>query len=358
VTNDLLLRRLHNQKLARTPFRSPGEVVAWLGAVQAQDYGGARWALGQRAKGLTDADVEQAFDEGLILRTHVLRPTWHFVTPPDIRWMLALTAPRVHALMAHHDRRLELDRATFARSRRALERALRDRQWKTRTELGAVLGRAGVAASGQRLGHLMMNAELGGVVCSGPRRGKQFTYALLEERAPRAPARPRDEALAELARRYFQSHGPATLNDFAWWSGLTRRDARAGVEAVRPALRHETLGKRTYFLEPSQGRWTSVDGLAHLLPNYDEYLIAYKDRGPQVLPHAGTAASRSDGAYAHHLILGGRLAGAWRRAERSRDVLVEVLPYARLTRDEERALRAAVERYGRFRDKRTSLATR
>ncbi len=350
----MLGRRLHNQRLVRSPFRTPAEVVAWLGAVQAQDYGGARWGLGQRAKDMSDAIVEQAFDEGHILRTHVLRPTWHFVNPRDIRWMLALTAPRVRAAMAYYDRKLELDRATFARSRSVLERTLRGRQWKTRAELGSCLARAGIVATGQRLGHLMMDAELEGVICSGPRRGNQFTYALVEERAPRARALRRDEALAELARRYFQSHGPATLRDFTWWSGLTVRDARAGLEAVRPALRPETIGETTFFSLPSRAQ-PSPEGAAHLLPNYDEYLVAYQDRGTPVFPYAGSAASRKGGAFVHHLILGGRLVGGWRRTGKSRDVLVEVAPYTRLGRDETRALGAAVDRYGQFIGKAASV---
>ena len=225
----LVRERLRNQSLAVSRLRTPGEVVAWLGAAQAQDYAGAKWALGLRAKGLTDAAVEQAFDEGAILRTHILRPTWHFVAPADIRWMLALSAPRVHAVNAYAYRTFELDAAVLARSRAALERALAGGRQLTRLELAKVLQRAGVQADGPRLAHVMMHAELDAVICSGARRGKQFTYALLEERAPRAKVLPRDEALAELTRRYFASHGPATLRDYVWWSGLTARDARAGM---------------------------------------------------------------------------------------------------------------------------------
>lgn len=355
---DIAHERLINQRLVGIPFEQPIDVVNGLVAVQAQDYAGAKWALGLRLKDTHDADIDRAFNAGDILRTHVLRPTWHFVTPRDIRFLLALTAPRVRLRMAYYDRRLELDRATFARSRRAVERALRDRQWKTRSELGAVLGRAGLAAHGQRLGHLMMDAELEGLICSGPRRGNQFTYALLEERAPREKTRLRDEALAELARRYFQSHGPATVRDFVWWSGLAPRDARAGLAAVKTALQSETFGETTCFFAPTEGRATAVDGRARLLPNYDEYLVAYRDRDPQVLPYSHTAVSRADGAYVHSLILGGQLAGAWRRSQKGRDILVEVRPYARFSRDEERALRAQVERYGRFLELKTSLEIR
>jgi len=213
---DLVRRRLTNHRLERSEFRKPADVVQWLGAVQAQDYAGAKWALGLRAKGLTDADFDRAFDEGTILRTHILRPTWHFVTPADIRWMLALTFRRVHAANAHTYREFELNASVFRRSRKAIERELRGGKDRTRAELASVLRRAGIAAKGIRLAALMIDAELEGVIVSGPRRGTQFTYALVEERAPRGRTVDREEALAELTTRYFSSHGPATLRDYAW----------------------------------------------------------------------------------------------------------------------------------------------
>src|SRR5688572_10609765 len=182
---DLVAQRLRNQKLLRSASRPPEDVVAWLGAVQAQDFVGARWALGQRAQGATEAGVLAAFDQGRILRTHVLRPTWHFLSPQDIRWILALSAPRVRAANASYYRKLELDSRTFAKSRRVLERALQGHQHRTRPELAGALARAGIPAAGMRLAYLIMEAELDALLCSGPRRGKQITYALLEERMPR-----------------------------------------------------------------------------------------------------------------------------------------------------------------------------
>ena len=240
---DLIRRRLANQHLAASTLRSPAEIVAWFGAMQAQEYPAARWALGLRARGLDDAAVAQAFDDGAILRTHAMRPTWHFVAPADIRWMQALTGPRVQALNAYYARKNELDGKTVARSRGG-DRTRRSAggRHRTRPELAAALGKAGIPAAGQRLAYLMMSAELDQVICSGPRRGKQFTYALLDERAPRARVLPRDEALGELTRRYFTSHGPATLRDYVWWSGLTMKDARRGVEIAGRALVQETFG--------------------------------------------------------------------------------------------------------------------
>jgi integrase len=227
-----------------------------------------------------------------------------------------------------------------------LERALRGGQHLTRPELATALRRAGISAEGPRLGHLMMHAELDQVTCSGPRRAKQFTYALLEERAPRARTLRRDEALAELARRYFSSHGPATLRDYVWWSGLTARDAKRGLEMVKPALVREVIDKRNYWFVASRSRAPRASPSAYLLPNYDEYLIAYKDRGPVVTasPKA-KGIDRSSEGFAHHLVIDGRLAGSWRRTLKRDSVVVEAAPYGDLSRADERALAAAVERY-------------
>jgi hypothetical protein len=348
ATLQLVARRLINQHLLAPTLSSPAAVVAWFGAVQAQEYAAARWALGLRARTLTDRLVASAFDTGEILRTHAMRPTWHFVACADIRWLQMLTGPRVQALNAHYARKNELDGRTIARSRVVIERTLAGGNPRTRTELAAALGKAGISAEGQRLAYLMMSAELDQVICSGPRRGKQFTYALLEERAPKAPRMERDEALAELTRRYFTSHGPATLRDFVWWSGLTMSDARRGVEIVGRALVRETIGELTCWSTPSASALSRGRSAAYLLPIYDEYLIAYKDRSAVTDPaSAGRAKVTLDG-YAHWLIVDGRFTGTWRRAETTAGVEVTVTPHRSLTATERKAIGVAAERYGAF----------
>jgi hypothetical protein len=224
---EILKLRLFNSGLSSSPFRSVADAVSHLGAVQAQDYAAAKWALGLRIKDSTDADVEKAFNEGAILRTHVMRPTWHFVMPEDIRWMLALTAPRVKARLAPYNRRLGLDETVLTRSNEAIAKALEGHTYLARQELKTVLVDVGIETDVQRLGHILVRAELDGLICSGPRRGKQFTYALLEERVAKTENMSRDQALATLALRYFTSHGPAQLKDFSWWSGLG--DKGAGI---------------------------------------------------------------------------------------------------------------------------------
>ena len=229
----IVSQRLFNQQLVDTRFQQAEEIVAWMGAMQAQEYAMAKWAIGLRLGTTNDGAIEAAFNAGRILRTHVLRPTWHFVAPKDIRWMLRLTAPRVRQAMAYMDRQLEVERRLIARSQRAFTKALQGGQPRSRTDLQLALTRAKVAASGPRLAHLLMHAELDGLICSGPRRERQFTYMLLDERVPSTKPLQRDVALAELTRRYFESHGPATVQDFSWWSGLSMRDATRGHRDAR-----------------------------------------------------------------------------------------------------------------------------
>jgi len=348
--NDLIRRRLANQRLLRSTFRTPAEVVAWLGAMQSQDYPGAKWAIGLRAP-VTDKDVDRACGEGTIVRTHILRQTWHFVARDDIRWMLALSGPRVNAVSAHYYRKMELDERTFTRSRDVFERSLRDGAYKTRPELGAALRRAGIVASGTRLAFLTMRAELDAVICNGPRRGKELTYALFDERVPAATPVDRDDALARLAMRYFSSHGPATLKDYVWWSGLTVRDAKAGIDLAASSLNREDVGGFTFWSGMSRGGGSGgaqSSPVVHLLPNYDEYLIAHKDRHLVVSPGSGDGVTRIKDPFVHHIVVDGRLAGSWTRVVKDGAVTVECAAYVRPNPETRGAIDAAVARLGRF----------
>ena len=345
---EIIQQRLSNQHLAGNPLEKPEEVVAWLGAVQAQDYAGAKWAVGQRVEGADETTLDQAFNEGKILRTHVMRPTWHFVVPADIRWLLELTAPRVNQVNAYMYRQLELDEALFVRSNNAIAEALVGGKYLTRPELGAVLGRVGIAAEGMRLGYIIHRAELEAVVCSGPRRGKQFTYALLEERAPQAKSLPYDEALAELTKRYFTSHGPAMAKDFAWWSGLTLADVRAGLEMVKDALVQETIGNQTYWLSPDRPLVIAPSPAAHLLPNYDEYLISYRDGRYTIDPKYVQLFALRNVVFSHFVVVDGRVVGSWKRTFQKKRVVITLRLFEPVNEAQSQAIRAAAERFGRF----------
>jgi Winged helix DNA-binding domain len=347
---DIARHRLINQGLVKPTLKTASEVVARLGAVQAQDYGASKWGIAQRAAGLTDARIEKEIDDGTIVRTHVLRPTWHFVVAADIGWMLALTAPRVHAANAYWYRWLEVDDAVARRSRTALTKALKDGQHLTRVELGQALAKARIQiANPIRLACIVMRAELDGVICSGARRGKQFTYALFEERVARPTALEREAALFELARRYFTTRGPATVDDFAWWSGLTKADAKRGVEAAATDLEHQSIEGRSYWFPAAERTIRISSSLAHLLPNYDEYFIGLKDRSAfGVRLTSSGVRPRTDGLFGHALSVNGQIVGGWRRTLVGRRVVVEPKPLIRLSEVERRAVGVAARRLGRF----------
>jgi hypothetical protein len=343
-------QRLFNQNISRHTFQKPSQVIQWLGAVQAQDYAAAKWAVAQRTKGVSDSTIDQAFDSGEFLRTHVMRPTWHFVAPADIRWLLALTAPRVHAANAYQYRRLELDKAIFKRSNAALTKALRDGQQLTRTELASVLKQAGIDARDLlRLTYLILSAESDGILCSGARRGKQFTYALLDERVPAAKTLSRDEALAELTRRYFTSHGPATEEDFMWWSGLIRADVQSGIEMVKRQLEHDVMNGQTYWFADSITTAKVSRQAAYLLSNYDEYIVGYTDRSAIFdSSHVNKLDARSNPLFQHTIVINGQVAGTWKRTLKNNSVIIELNPFAPFTKSERQTAIAAAEKYGKF----------
>jgi hypothetical protein len=340
----ILARRLHNQGLASARFATAEAAVRTLLAVQSQDLPGARWGVGQRVKGATDATIQAAYDDGRILRTHVLRPTWHFVTPDDIGWLLELTAPRVRKLLAGYDRNLDIERRLVNRAARILEKLLRDGQYRTRAEIAAAFARAGIEAAGQRLAHLVMHAELDGLICSGPMRGKQLTYALLAERAPQARRLAPDEALAELAQRYIAGHGPATVRDLAWWSGLTQADANRGIEIATPPLSRDEIDGRDYF--PTGGQSPRMPRAPHvrLLPNYDEYLIAYRDNDMALDPGDGRFFT-NDALAAHFVVIDGRVTGGWRRKLDGKAANVDLTLFRELSTAEDGAVHREWERY-------------
>lgn len=342
-SSDVLAQRLHNQKLSSPDFDKPTDVVRWFGAVQAQDFNAAKWALALRMREPTNLDIESAYDEGQIVRTHVMRPTWHFVAREDIRWLLQLTAPRVNIKSGPAYRMFELDAATFKRSHKVIANALKGGKHLTRSALKTLLNRAGIAADNPvRLAHIVLRAELDGVVCSGPMEGKQFTYMLFDERVPATKTLNREEALAELARRYFKSHGPATVQDFVWWSGLTVADANHAIELIDRDLRKEMVEEKLYVGPRSVRAATPPEYSTHLLPAFDEYNVAYKAR--HLVFDGGAPLSTWD-VLGPTIIVDGKAVGTWKRAG---DKVITLNTSNALKKSQKLAIAAAAKRYTAF----------
>jgi hypothetical protein len=343
---DIRELRLHNQHIVGSALTTARDVVGWMGAVQAQEFAVAKWGLALRTPGLTEADVDREFADGQILRTHILRPTWHFVAATDIRWMLSISGPRVHACSSYYYRKNGMTPKLIGRSEKLFARALEGGQARTRTELAETLKRARIALFENMLAHLEMHAELEGLICSGPRRGRQSTYMLLDERVPAAKLPSREEALAALARRYFTSHGPAKVQDFVWWSGMTVRDTRNALEALAGDIVAETFDGETYWMSPSSREARREAGAIDLLPIYDEYLIAYRDRRAMAGPRK--PGDREHDIFAHYLMIDGKVSGTWRRREHDDRIELVLNPYRVLSRSQMRAARQAAERLATF----------
>lgn len=356
TTTDIVNLRLHNQYISDSPYKEPDEIVSWLGAIQSQDYASAKWAIGLRLPNSHEEDIEQAFAKGTILRTHILRPTWHFVAPEDIRWMLALTAPRVHAINAYYCRKLGLDNSLLQKCTQIVSKALQGGKELTREELKGILEKKGIAIRTTDttvwLSCIMMNAELQGIICSGPRKGKQFTYTLLEERAPHVASITREEGLVKLTLCYFRSHGPATLKDYMKWSGLTATEVKTGIEMVKSNFINKTIDGQTYWFSPSQENIKEKVTTAYLLPNYDEYFSGYKDYTPIFNP---SFTKQLNPLFSHSIVINGRVLGAWKRVLKKDTVIITPLLFIPFTKEQRQALIAAVDNYGKFLNKKITL---
>jgi hypothetical protein len=346
MTNlDIAHQRICNQHIAHRIFAKPEEAVKWMGAIQAQDYAGAKWAVGLRLQKSNDAAIDKAMANGSIIRTHVLRPTWHFVSPADARWMIELTAPRINAFSASRYRQLQLDSAVFKRSNDALAKTLEGGKQLNRAEIMAVLQQAGIATNDLRFIHLLMRAELDRVICSGPREGKQFTYALFDDRiAPNTLTK--EEALAELASRYFISHGPATLQDFTWWSGLVVADAKKGLEIVKAGLANMKVDGREYWMAKDQPEIKGKALIAYLLPAFDEFAVAYKDRTAAVNPKYLKLARYV--IFDPSIIINNQVVGTWKRSVNKNPVDIVLKPFGKLSKIHEKAVEIAAKRYRKF----------
>ncbi|MDD8018231.1 MAG: winged helix DNA-binding domain-containing protein [Bacteroidota bacterium] len=346
--NDISYVRLASQQIAGTKFKTAKEIVCWMGAMQAQDYSMAKWAVGVRLPGSTDKDIETAVNKGDIIRTHVLRPTWHFVSPADIYWMLELTAPRIKSSLKSRHKQLELTESVIKKSYSIIEKALIDGQHFTRNEIFSKLEKANVATGNQRGIHILLRAELDGIICSGTSQEKQQTYALLEERVPKKKLFQRDEALAQLANKYFTSHCPATVQDFIWWSGLPVADAKNALEMVRANFYSEKINSQTYWFRDSASPTKNIRESAHLLPAYDEFIISYKDRSAALSSDIQKKTISDNGIFWPVIVINGKVTGKWRRTMTKDTIVIETEFFQPLTKSTKNLIEKASLRFGNF----------
>jgi hypothetical protein len=344
---DVATYRLFNQQLLKPQPTSPTEVVNHFGAMQAQDYAMAKWAIGIRSN-TNEQVIEKAINGGEILRTHLLRPTWHFVSANDIRWMLELTAPHLKRVLAGMCRRLELSELTLQRCRKLIEQTLSGNKHCTREEIMLELNKERIATNDIRSAMIMMDAELDSLVCNGPMRGKQFTYALLHERVPAGKSLARIEALAELAKRYFSSHGPATLQDFGWWSGLALTDCKIALELVKNNFDSSVVDNQTYWFNPKNFQANGHSKTILFLPAYDEFMISYKDRSASLEPAVANETISGNGIFKPIIVEDGKVTGYWKRSFKKDSLVIESHYFKTNKKQQKKLAFKAAERYGNF----------
>jgi hypothetical protein len=340
--------RLRNQKLEATTFTKAIDVVSWMGAMQAQDYAMSKWAIGQRMTGATDEIIETALNDGLIIRTHLLRPTWHLVSAEDIYWMLELTAPRIRSAMKSRDKELGLTPEVLNKSFGLLEKEISNNINLSREQIAGILNLADIKTDENRLSHILMNAELEGLICSGRRTGNKNTFSLLSERVPKRKVFSKDESLAELAQRYFTSHGPATLKDFTWWSGLSVADATKALNLVASDFVSKTVDSEKYWMKEDFSSFSGSRNTIHLLPAFDEFLISYRDRSASLeLVHNRKAIS-NNGIFYPVIVINGQVTGTWKRTIQKDKVKIETQFFIDIKKKHMELIDKEIEAYSSF----------
>jgi len=345
---DIAHNRLISQQITEKKFSDAKDLVSWMGAMQAQDYAMVKWAVGVRLPRVTEQSIETALNNGKIIRAHLLRPTWHLVSADDIYWLLELTAPKIKASLKSRHRELELTEPVLIKSNQVIEKALEDGNHLTRQELTVELEKAGIVTAGNRIYHLLLWAELDGIVCSGVEKGGKQTYALLAQRVPKTKPLSRDEALATLAKKYFNSHYPATIHDFAWWSGRSIQDAKQAMGMISSDFTSETIGSQHYWFPNSARPSKPEQETVYLLPAFDELLISYKDRSASLPFTTFKKVVSNNGIFRPFIAINGQVTGIWNRTAQKDKMIVEMELFYNPEKATKNLLEKAAIQYGLF----------
>jgi hypothetical protein len=339
---------LINQQIVSRTFKSTGDIANNMGALQAQDFPMSMWALGTRLNNATIADITAAFNRGEILRTHLLRPTLHLVSPENIRWLLKLTAPRIKSGLRTRHNELELSDKVLKKCYKIFRESLKDANHLTREELFNVLAGKGIIMDSHRVYHIIVSAELESLICSGVVKGGKQTYALMDERVPEAANLSKEEALGRLAGLYFSSRGPATVMDFKWWSGLSLTEAKNGLELAKSRLIGEHFGSEVYWLPDNMSGVSSTADSVFLLPAFDEFLISYTDRSASLPAEHFKRAVSFNGIFHPVIVRNGKVIGLWKRTIKKGSVTIETEFFETVTKTVKNQIKIQAGMFGRF----------
>lgn len=349
--DNIPIQRSFNQQIKGSGFSTAKEIAGWMGAMQAQDYNMVKWALGIRLLNSTETEINAEIDAGNIIRTHLLRPTWHIVSSDDIYWISDLTSSRIKSAVKFRDRQLGLTDSIFTKCNRLFGKTLRDGNHLTREELIEELINAGIGVDNNRASHIFLRAELDGIICSGKQKNGKPTYAILEEWVPVKNRKYKDEALRELALRYFSSRGPATVQDFSWWSGLTLGNSRLALELARPNLISDTTENLTYWFVHPVSKPSPDDQDAYLLPAFDEFLISYRDRTATLSLIHNKKTISNNGMFYPAVLWGGQIIGTWKRLIKEDHIILTFNLSKDIRIDPDLTLSKSISRYSEFYNK-------
>jgi hypothetical protein len=349
--NEISNSRLKSQKISETEFKNPKEIVSWMGAMQAQDYHMSKWAIGVRLSDPVEEKVEEAIDRGEIIRIHVLRPTWHFISADDIYWMLDLSAPKIKSSLKTRHKELELTETIIEKTQSILLKKLSNNFGLTREEIEKEFSHAKIRTDANRLSHILFRSEMDGIICSGPLKERKITYSLLHERVPHKKDLSRDEALAELAKRYFISRCPATMEDFMWWSNLSVKDVRKATDYIKQGFSTEATDNGTFIIPDTFSGGLSNETQVHLLPAYDEYLISYKDRSSSLAAINNKKTVSDNGIFFPIIVVNGQVEGIWKRRLQKNKAIIDPVYFRRPDKHIRHLFQQKINLFGKFLNK-------
>lgn len=347
---NIALTRLKHLLVGEHQYSSPDKVVEVLGAIQGQDYAASKWAIGVRGSGIKEKDVESAFLDKKIIRSWPLRGTLHVVSAKDIYWLLDLLGPPTVSKYAAHYKKIELDPKVLKKCYSILSKNLSNQNFLTRKEISSILEKSGIITNTTRLSHILQRAGLEGLICFGPRRDKDFTYTLMEEWIPKIKKvkKPKEEALYDITKKYFDTRAPATLADFVWWSGLNVKDAKDGIKSLGSKLTNFQKDDQIYYLPKKMDVVDKDSDTLFLLPAFDELLLAYTDRRDCMDPPPKRLLTPADDLFRPTLVINGWVYGIWQRELKKEDVILKVTAYKPLNANFKKKLKKAAEEYATF----------
>lgn len=343
--------RLFHQHVSGTAWKKPEQLLSYLCALQAQDYTQALWAIGLRLPGTRGADIEKAIAKKKIVRTWAMRGTLQFVAAKDYRWIQSLVASKFLNTDSSRNRQLELNGKIFARANSLIVKLLEKEKRLTRSTIGEILRRSGIATDQNRLSHILHFATMNQLICFGPRKEKEFSFVLLDDWIPSQKTLPRENALYEIAKRYFISRGPATLQDFIWWSGLSAAEAKTALDAASHLFIRESFDGKEYILSgdfPQTKHLNDSANRVFLLAGFDEYLISYADRSASLNPKFNSKTIYNNGIFHPAIVIGEHIAGIWRPMVKGKSMVMRSHVFINLTKKEQRMVEAEFDRYRVF----------